>query len=290
MLTLLALAALLTAGSAPRRALGLLLGLLLLLFPPTASTPLARGVLAAIAFWGLARLLDLAREPRPMSPLRRVAHALAIVDTRRVTLGRPRVDGRALGRAALALPLGYLSLWAGVVLAPAIGSLPLRWLAGATFTYCFAEAASGLIEGLARLLGARVPPVHRDPVAARSLREFWGERWNLVVNRWLRQHWYLPLARRGRPATGLALAFVVSAGLHAYIFGAGLDADMSARAAGFFALQGLLLALEVPLGVQRWPAPAARAWTLAATLLPSPLFTEPMLRLFAELVAEIAWV
>ena len=42
-----------------------------------------------------------------------------------------------------------------------------------------------------------------------------------------------------------------------------------------------LLALELPLRVQRWPTLAARVWTLAGVLLPAPLFVEPMLRLFA---------
>lgn len=278
------LAALVTAGTPLRRALGLLLALPAFLVPFGVDSTLARAVLAAVAFWGFARLLDLAREPREFAPLRRVAHVLAIVDSRRVVLVSPGLDLRAFGRAALAAAGGYLSLWTGVVLAPQLGGLPLRWLAGAVFMYCFAECAAGLLAGLGRLLGARIPPVHRHPILARSLRDFWGERWNLVVNRWLRQHCFIPLARRGRPGAGLALAFAVSVGLHMWIVGAALDGAMVLSTAAFFSLQGLLLALEGPLGVRHWPRARARVWALAGTAIPSPLFTEPMLRIFAELV------
>lgn len=284
MLALLVLAALVIAGSPARRVVGLALALPAFLVPFGAPTPLTRALLAAAAFWGFARLVDLAREPRALTPLRRVGHLIAVVDSRRVRWVAPGLDLAALARAALAAVFGYLSLWTAIVLAPDHGGLPLRWLAGCVFVYCFAELAAGLLAGVGRLLGAEVPPIHRHPILARSLRDFWGERWNLVVNRWLRQHCFVPLARRGRPGSGLALAFAASVALHTWIIGAALDQDMALRTAAFFGLQGVLLALEGPLGVRRWPLPAARAWALAGTIVPSPLFTEPMLRIFAELV------
>lgn len=284
MLAILVLAALVTAGSPLRRALGLLVALPAFAVPFVADGPMARAFLAAAAFWGFARLVDLVRERREFGPLRRVIHVLAIVDSRQCEWVPPSFDVAAWSRVALASVFMLLSLWTGVVLAPHHGGLPLRWLAGCVFVYCFAETAAGLLHGLGRLLGARVPPVHRHPILARSLRDFWGERWNLVVNRWLRQHCFVPLARRGRAGAGLALAFAVSVVLHTWIIAAALDLDMVLRTAAFFSLQGVLLAVEGPLRVRRWPLPAARAWALGGTILPSPLFTEPMLRIFAELV------
>lgn len=282
MLVLLVLAALVTAGSPLRRALGLALALPVFALPFLATSVMARAILAAAAFWGCARLVDLAREPRPLPPLHRAVHVLAIVDSRRVTWTGPRLDPKWLGRAALAGAAAYLSLWAAHTLAPDGG--PLRWLAGLVFMYSFAELLAGLLHTLGHLLGAEFPPVHRHPILARSLRDFWGERWNLPVNRWLRQHCFVPLARRGRAGLGLALAFAVSVALHAWIVAVALDAEMVARTAAFFALQGALLGAEGPLKVARWPRPLGRAWALAGTIVPSPLFTEPMLRMFAELV------
>lgn len=282
MLVLLVLAALVTAGPPLRRALGLALALPVFVLPFAADSTMARAILAGAAFWGFARLIDLAREPRVMPPLHRAAHVLAVVDSRRVSFAAPRVDLRAFGRVALAAAAAYLALWTAHVHAPDGG--PLRWLAGVVFMYGFAEFLAGLLHAVGALVGAQFPPVHRHPILARSLRDFWGERWNLPVNRWLRQHCFLPLARRGRAGLGLALAFAVSVVLHAWIVAVALDADMVARTAAFFALQGALLGAEGALGVTRWPRPLARTWTLAGTILPSPLFTEPMLRMFAELV------
>lgn len=284
MLALLVLAAVVTAGSPVRRVLGLVIALPAFLAPFDAASLLARAILAAVAFWGFARLIDLAREPRGFGPLRRIAHVLAIVDSRRLVWGSPRLDLPGLARVALMAVLGYMSLWTAVILAPHHGGLPLRWLAGCVFFYCFAEALAGLLTSGGRLLGAEVPPVQRHPILARSLRDFWGERWNLVVNRWLRQHCFVPLARRGHPGAGLALAFAVSVALHTWIVAAALDIDMVFRTAAFFTLQGALLAVEGPLGVRRWPLAAARTWALGSILVSSPLFIEPLLQIFAELV------
>lgn len=289
MLALLALAALVTAGPRPQRALGLALALPAFLAPFSAESTLARAVLAGVAFWGFARLIDLARDTRGLGPLRRVAHVLAVVDSRLVTFSAPRIDVPAFSRAILGALGAYLSLWTGVILAPELGSLLLRWVAGCGFIYGFAECLAGLLQALGRLIGAELPPIQRHPILARNLRDFWGERWNLVVGRWLRQHCFNPLARRGHPGAGLAFAFAVSVALHLWIVAAALDLDMSLRTAAFFALQGALLAAEGPLGVARWPRPVGRAWALAGTIIPSPLFTEPLLRIFAELVAPLAW-
>lgn len=282
MLVLLVLAALVTAGSSLRRVFGLALALPMFALPFQAESTMARAILAGAAFWGFARLIDLAREPRPLSPLHRAAHVLAVVDSRRVSFTAPHLDLRAFGRVALAAAAAYLALWTAHVHAPDGG--PLRWLAGVVFMYGFAECLAGSLHAVGALIGAQIPPIHRHPILARSLRDFWGERWNLPVNRWLRQHCFMPLARRGRAGLGLTLAFAVSVLLHAWIVAVALDAEMVARTALFFALQGALLSAEGPLGVARWSQPLARAWTLAGTILPSPLFTEPMLRMFAELV------
>jgi hypothetical protein len=276
-LALLLLAALVTAGPPWRRALGL--GLALPLLPWSLALqgpPLLRGVLALLIFWGVARVYDLAREPRPLSPAFRLAFVVAIIDLRQLRWGRPWLAVDALIKAAVWIPLGLLALAVAVARPPD----PVRWTCGVFVMYALGETGEALFRGVLGLLGAASPPIQRAPIAARSLREFWGERWNLVVNRWLRAHCFLPLARRRAPGLGLALAFLVSAGIHAWFIGVALGPRMAACMGLYFVVQGLLLALELPLRVLRWPAPLGRAWMLAGTLLPSPLFVEPMLRLF----------
>ncbi len=277
MLALLILAALVTAGPPWRRGLGLILALLLLLWPLTIpGGPLLRGLLALVGFWGAARIVDLARMRGRLSTLQRAIFVIALIDTRNLRWSRPRLDLAALTKPVIWAPIGLAALWA-------TGEFhdlpPLRWLLGALVVYALGEALEGLLRGVLGMLGAETPSLHRDPIAARSLREFWGERWNLVVNRWLRTHCFLPLARRRRPVLGLALAFLASAALHAWFIGVALGLTMAASMGLYFLIQGLLLAIEGPLGVARWREPLGRAWMLACTLLPSPLFVEPILRL-----------
>jgi len=276
-IALLLLAALVTAGTPWRRGLGLALALLVLLWPLTIpGGPLLRGLLALVGFWGAARIIDLARMPDSLPPIQRAVFVVALIDTRNLSWSRPRLDLAAFTKPIVWVPIGLAALWA----ATASSELPpLRWLLGALVVYALGEALDGLLRGLLGLMGADTPPLHRDPIAARSLREFWGERWNLVVNRWLRTHCYLPLARRRRPILGLGLAFLASAALHAWFIGVALGLTMAASMGLYFVIQGLLLALEGPLRVARWPAPLGRLWMLACTLLPSPLFVEPILRL-----------
>jgi D-alanyl-lipoteichoic acid acyltransferase DltB (MBOAT superfamily) len=153
--------------------------------------------------------------------------------------------------------------------------------------YALAEAANNLAHAVLAALGLKSPPLHRTPIAACSLKEFWGERWNLPVSRWLRAHFFLPLARRRRPVLGVALAFLASAGLHAWTVGVALGGAAAASMAGYFAIQGFLMALEVRLGVARWTEPAGWAWTMLCVLAPSPLFLEPLLRVFAPAGAAL---
>lgn len=280
MLALLLLAALVTAGPPWRRGLGLALAALLVLWPLTIpGGPLLRGLLALLSFWGAARIVDLARMRGSLSPIQRTILVVALIDTRNLRWSRPRLDLAAFTKAVVWVPIGLVALWAA---ARSSAHPPLRWLLGALVVYALGEALEGLLRGLLGILGAETPPLHRDPIAARSLREFWGERWNLVVNRWLRTHCYLPLARRRRPVLGLGLAFLASAALHAWFIGVALGLTMAASMGLYFVIQGLLLAVEGPLGVARWREPLGRVWMLACTLLPSPLFVEPILRLVEQ--------
>jgi hypothetical protein len=277
-LALLILAALVTTGPTWRRALGLALALALVLWPLAVDAPpLIRGLLALFTFWGAGRVLDLARDPRAYPAPRRVAHVLAVVDTRQLTRVPPALDRRALLAGAAWLAVSVFALRH----AEHSHAWPLaRWSLGALFVYGAAEAANNLLLTALSAVGLRTPPLHRRPIAARSLREFWGERWNLTVHRWLRAHFFLPFARRRRPRLGLGLAFLASAGLHAWAAGVALGPWMAASMGAFFLLQALLIGLEIAIGVDRWPEPAAWAWTMTTILAPSPLFTEPLLRAF----------
>ena len=284
MLALLLLAALVTAGPPWRRVLGLLLAICAASWPLwIPGSPLHRSLIAIFSFWAAARVLDLARESHALRPAHRVAHVVAFLDTRPLQRVAPALDVRGFLRGGVWLATSLIAL--SLAGSHAIG--PLRWALGALFVYALAEAANNLAHAVLAALGLKSPPLHRTPIAACSLKEFWGERWNLPVSRWLRAHFFLPLARRRHPILGVTLAFLASAGLHAWTVGVALGPRMAACMAGYFAIQGLLMALEVRLGVARWTEPAGWAWTMLCVLVPSPLFLEPLLRVFAPALAVL---
>ena len=285
MLALLLTAALLTAGPAWRRGLGLALALVAAACPLFLDgPPLLRGLAATATFWAAARILDLAREGRPLGPGKRLAHTVALIDIRSLQPVAPWFDRRAWVRLPVWLAAAMLALHGATHTA----ILPLRWALGALFVYTLAESANSLAHAVLAAVGQRSPPLHRTPIAACSLKEFWGERWNLPVSRWLRAHFFMPQARRRRPRLGLALAFLASAGLHAWIVAVAVGPAMAAIMASYFVVQGLLLALEVRLGVARWTEAAGWAWTMACVLVPSPLFIEPLLRVVEPARALLA--
>jgi hypothetical protein len=169
------------------------------------------------------------------------------------------LDALVCGAAILALrhltPAHYVSRWAvGVVLLCALGHFLLEGLP----RFCFSVA------------GASMNTIHRTPIAASSLRDFWGRRWNCMVSGWLNTFIFLPLARRHRPGLGLCCAFLMSAAMHAWLV-VGLGALAAFSMAMFFSLQSLFIWVEDHLCVKTWPAPLARAWTLIVLLGLSPL-------------------
>jgi alginate O-acetyltransferase complex protein AlgI len=244
------------------------------------ESSLVRGVAALGAFWGLVRLQDLYGES-PSRPLRyRLWHELAGFDTRTVTRAQRRLDLPRMCAGLAYAALAALGLWC--VLAGAryegVAYALCRYVGGAVFIYAMADAVHAMVRASYLAVGLVVPSFHEVPIASRTLAEFWGDRWNRIVSAWLRTHFFLPLARRGRAGAGSLLAFFMSALLHAYlalVVGVAMAAVMGA----FFLIQGLLVHLERVAGIRRWPLAVARVWTVVALFASSPLFVEPMLRI-----------
>ncbi len=228
------------------------------------------------------RSLDLCRMARPLPPARRIWHMLAVYDTRWAKARPPGVEGgallRVLGWAALASAL----LWVGLVVAPGLAApwgRALQWGSCAFFAVATLEVVAGTARVGWGAVGISPPPIHEAPYLSRSISEFWTARWNKVVGTWLRHNLHVPLARRGWPKAGVAAAFAVSAAIHAYLVLPSLGWRPAAWMGGFFVAQILLVWAERALGVRSWRAAPARAWTLGALLLVSPLFCEPLLQL-----------
>jgi len=293
----------LLSGAAPwRRWLSAGLAVLALATPfAIHQGPVLRAAVALELLWVCVKLIGLARDRTTRPPGFRVLQLLVLHDLRQDGALRQRSGDRGDGAGRLVRPgsrpllllLLVACLW-GAVAAPALWlalfvaptlSAPSDWLlrcaAGLVFAYAGVEGALGLFELVYRACGLRPPVLHRHPILATSIAEFWGRRWNRIVGSWLFATFYQPLAVRGRPLWGLAAAFAGSAMLHLYFTWAALGLGPALYMATFFLAQLPLLWLEQRLRQSRWPKLARRLWTLAWLALVSPLFVEPMLDILA---------
>jgi len=274
------LGALVATGSGAQRAMGIAIAMTAFMAPWLAPPDhlLVRALLALSAFACVMRAFDL--RAGAWTVARRLAHAVSIVDTRKLLPTAPSLEIAALvrlvgwvGAAALAY---VMAACAGPRTTGTVHWM-VRWGAGLAFVYAFSEAAYRLLYVSYRLAGFRPPPLHRHPAASRSVQEFWGRRWNLTVSSWLGETFFRPLARRRHPTAGVLLAFSVSALVHAYICDAALGIRMAAVMLAYFVAQGLVVAVERALGVVRWAPLAGRVWTVAWMVGLSPMFTEALL-------------
>ena len=156
----------------------------------------------------------------------------------------------------------------------------LRFGAGVALLYSVAAIISEVLSLLFLVAGYSLPPVHRTPIAARSVGEFWNRRWNILVSAWMHTYIFLPLARRRHIGLGILCAFLVSGLLHGWLILWALGAWPAFTTTAFFVIQGVAVLAENRLRIHTWPVAMARAWTWIILLAPSPLFFDPGLRLF----------
>jgi Membrane bound O-acyl transferase family len=275
------LGALVATGSTGQRAIGI--GISMTGFAAPWLLPrehlLVRSTLAVFAFGGAMRATDLRTGRWSLSE--RLGHALSIVDTRKLVRAETSLEVGALARFVGWEALGVLSYFIITRVGPQTSGevyWAIRWGGGLALVYTLTEGAYCLLFAAYRLAGYRPPPLHRHPAASRSVQEFWGRRWNLTVSSWLGETFFRPLARRGRPVAGVLLAFLVSAVVHAYIWDVALGLGIAALMLAYFAIQGVIVGIELALGVAHWSPLPARLWTLAWMIGVSPMFTEPVLR------------
>jgi hypothetical protein len=197
---------------------------------------------------------------------------------------RPVLSRRILGRLIVEGLVGGAAFWflrhiASARQPPDAGIALGRLVAGITLLYALGEFLNDLVHFCFLASGAAMRPLQATPIAARSLREFWGKRWNRPVSAWLHRFVFLPLARPHRPDLGLFCAYLVSGAVHAWVTWVALGAFAAFGMAVFFGLQGVFILAEDRLQVHAWPVPWARAWTLTLLLATSPLIICPYLRM-----------
>ena len=199
-------------------------------------------------------------------------------DVREATRTQRQFDWRSLGLGLTQVALVAFGV-AIVQRANADGSpfATTYRLAGSLLgVYFLLEAGNTLALFSHRLFGWEFPPIQNTPIASRSVREFWSQRWNRTVSRWLRRSVFVPLVRRRAPHLASFAAFAISGAIHAWLVITVLSPSEILAMAGFFVAQGIVVAIEDTLPIKRWPRFAQHTWTLCGLLLPAPLFLVPM--------------
>lgn len=203
---------------------------------------------------------------------------------------RTRVEGRRrLMRTLLKLP-GVAALvlvhlrWPGVHHDPWIEAFWGLWL-----TYLSVSAFVDLFSGLAMQSGIAVAETFHAPPLARSPRDFWGRRWNLVVHDLVFRHVFLPLGGLRKPLRATLGVFVVSGLVHELfvLVALGHPSRYTGLMMLFFGLHGI--AVMVQLAWDRGPGrrrhmarPLAVVLHLGWLTLTAPLFFAPIGEIFAR--------
>lgn len=178
---------------------------------------------------------------------------------------RPRAPA---ARGALVMAAG---ITAGVLLAwaaPGLNRDAVGWLGIAVL---LTTVHLGLSDVFSGWLGRRYPVrrLFADPLASRSLREFWSLRWNTAyaeMNRMV----FGPLAHRWCGRYANPALFAISGLLHEAAISLPVLRGFGGPTA-YFLLHAAAVRLEPRIRLGRWPRPFARLWTWCWVLIPLPL-------------------
>jgi hypothetical protein len=172
---------------------------------------------------------------------------------------------------------GAALIWWVPLYLPAETPLTLRvWIALVGFGLLSLFARLDLWALVFRLIGFPVEKLFVCPIAATTLGEFWGQRWNRIVSGMLRDVVFLPLARRAGVWISLFVVFLYS-GLYHEAVSFMAESGYGGPTA-YFLLQFAGVALETVRPVRRWfhAHPwVGRLWTALVVLLPAPLLLHP---------------
>jgi Membrane bound O-acyl transferase family len=146
------------------------------------------------------------------------------------------------------------------------------WIGMVGFIFLLHFGLFALLSLFWRQRGICAPPLMNCPIAATSLGDFWGRRWNAGFRDIVFGLFFFPLARRCGARTAAALTFLISGALHELVItvpargGYGLPTL-------YFTLQGVaLLAERSRLGVRLGLAQGWRGHAFALVIVVAPIF------------------
>jgi hypothetical protein len=220
--------------------------------------------------------------------------ARTFLDSRRVAA---RPSGREWLLASAKFLLGAVLVWGtGLVWGAARMALPLSgvvtgWIAVAGFLAMIHFGAFDLLSLAWRTFGVEAAPIMQRPFAARTLSEFWGQRWNLAFRQVAFDCVYRPLIRPLGARPALAVVFAFSAALHELAISLPAHAGYGLPSLYFLLQAAGVVAARSPwgrrMGIDRGRGARVFAWLMVLGLAPL-LFHPPFLaRVMVPLLAAV---
>lgn len=175
---------------------------------------------------------------------------------------RPEPIARGLGAIAAGVALLFLA----------------RMVASPVLVFIIALPALSLIlhfgiidiaTSIYRRNGWPVNEPFRNPLASRSLSEFWSRRWNVGFSEMIAVTVHRPVRRRAGDTAALMASFLASGLLHEIAISLPVRAGFGLPTL-YFLLHGVLVGIE-----RRFPRVANRAWTLFWLAAPLPILFHP---------------
>jgi hypothetical protein len=173
--------------------------------------------------------------------------------------------------AAVKLAIGAVLFWGVSRFVPADRELVLGWLGMIGLILMLHFGSFHLLSCAWRSAGVDARPLMRNPLAAASLSEFWGRRWNTAFRDFTHRFLFQPLTEKLGPKWALVTGFVFSGVLH--------DLLISLPARGgyggptlFFSLQAAgLLAERTRRGRALGLGRGGRGWSFTMLVLALPV-------------------
>jgi hypothetical protein len=232
--------------------------------------------------WKIASLICLPRKAwARFTPLRFLAYCIwSGMQPRQFLVGERTAVGAPIPTWAgwfWNVVTGVALLWLVPRLLPVGTPWAIRFwtaLTGLCFLRLF--ALCDLLALIFRLMGFPVEKLWDCPVAARSLDDFWGRRWNRIVSGCLREVIFFPVARHASAKVALLAVFAYSGLYHEFV--SFMVNTGYGRPFLYFMVQFVGVAIENTRRMRhvlRGRVWLARAWTFAVVFLPVGLFVHP---------------